>query len=212
MNYDKEKYNICNWKHPVILHWIINPGCVINDLILGQTIPKVFLMERNSNKPFYARSIVPCPHCGTLHPGIKYSKQNNTLFKNWFGYYCDHCSKIIPVQRNLTSILILGVTYPFWIWFKKSIRQKWLKQQPKRYTNLNLEYDHSMHKTKNWLLVGLIWGVLMYIIMSLVFPLLMDDEITTTLLLIGIPIWLIAGIVFGLMMKYWMSRKGKPVN
>jgi len=88
----------------------------MNDFILGQTIPKVFLLERNSNKPFYARSIVPCSHCGTLHPGIKYSKQNNTLFKNWFGYYCDHCSKIIPVRRNLTSILILGVTYPFWIY------------------------------------------------------------------------------------------------
>ncbi len=46
MKYDKKKYKIWNWKSPVILHWIINPGLVINELILGQTIPKVMLIER----------------------------------------------------------------------------------------------------------------------------------------------------------------------
>jgi hypothetical protein len=35
MNYDKKKYKIWDWKSPVILHWIINPGLVINELILG---------------------------------------------------------------------------------------------------------------------------------------------------------------------------------
>lgn len=212
MDYDKEKYKIWDWKHPVILHWILNPGLVINDLVLGQTVPKTFLMERYSDKPFYARSIVPCPHCGTHHPGIKYSKQNNTVFKNWFGYYCDNCTKIIPVQRNLTSLLILGLTYPLWIWFKKPLKDKWLKKQPQRFENLNLELDHSKNTTKNWLIVGLIWGVLMYVVMTLRFPIVMDESITKKSILIGIPVWLIGGILFGLMMKYWMNKKGKSVK
>ena len=107
MKYDKEKYKIWNYKSPVILHWIINPGLVINELILGQTIPKVMLIEREGKKPFYQRSLIPCPHCGTMHNGLKWSSQNKTAFKNWFGYYCDNCKEIIPVQRNLTSLIIL---------------------------------------------------------------------------------------------------------
>ena len=35
INYDKKKYKIWNWKNPAILHWIINPGLVINELNLS---------------------------------------------------------------------------------------------------------------------------------------------------------------------------------
>lgn len=94
INYNEEKYKIRNWKSPVILHWIINPGLVINELLLGQTIPKVILIEREKEKSLYQRSLVPCPHCGTLHNGLKWSAQNRTAFKNWLGYYCDNCKEI----------------------------------------------------------------------------------------------------------------------
>ena len=112
MHYDKNKYKIWNWKSPVIFHWMLNPGVVINELILGQTIPKVMLIELEGDKPFYNRSLVPCPHCKTLHNGLKWSAQSKTAFKNWFGYYCDNCEGIIPVQRNLTSLIILTLTFP----------------------------------------------------------------------------------------------------
>ena len=46
MKYDKEKYKILGWKNLLILHWIINPGLAFNELIFGQTIPKVMLIER----------------------------------------------------------------------------------------------------------------------------------------------------------------------
>ncbi len=67
MNYDKKKYEIWDWKSPVVLHWIINPGLVINELILGQTIPKIMLIEREGNKPFYQRSLIPL----FIYPFIK---------------------------------------------------------------------------------------------------------------------------------------------
>lgn len=212
MNYDKGKYKVWNWKHPVILHWIINPGLVINDLILGQTFPKTILIEKFGDKPFFERSKIPCPHCGVLHPAVKYSKQNKTIFKNWFGYYCDNCTQIIPVQRNLTSLLVLGLTYPLWIWFKKPLKEKWLQKQPERFENLNLQIDNNKNKTKNWLKTGLIFGVLMYVWMILLFPLILGEEITQKSMLIGIPIWLICGLLFGLTMKHWMNRKGKSLS
>ena len=86
MNYDKKKYIIWDWKNPVISHWIINPGLVVNELLLGQTVPKVMLIERKGNKPFYQRSFIPCPHCGELHSGLKFSVRNKTAFKKlvWF--------------------------------------------------------------------------------------------------------------------------------
>ena len=209
MNYDKEKYKIWDWKSPMILHWIVNPGLIINELILGQTIPKVMLIEREGKKPFYQRSLVPCPHCGTLHSGLKWSSQNKTAFKNWFGYYCDNCKKIIPVQRNLMSLLVLAVTFPIWGWFRKTLKQNWLDKQPDRYKNINLEIPEKKNSTKNWLKLGLFWGLFMYITMTYIFPLINHEEITKTKMLIGIPFWLIGGLGFGYTMKVLMNKKGK---
>jgi hypothetical protein len=209
MNYDKKKYKILDWKSPLILHWIINPDLVINELILGQTIPKVMLIEREGLKPYFQRSIVPCPHCGTLHRGIKWSAQNKTTFKNWFGYYCDNCKEIIPVQRNLLSLIILFITYPIWGWFRKSIRQSWLDKQPYRYNNINLEIPENKNTTKNWLKSGLFFGLFMFVTMMILFPLIGQKEITQKSLLIGLPIWLICGLFWGYTMKALMNKKGK---
>lgn len=209
MKYDKKKYKIWDWKSPAILHWIINPGLVVNELLLGQTIPKVMLFEREGNKPFYQRSLVPCPHCGELHSGLKYSSQNKTIFKNWFGFYCDNCEGIIPVQRNLASLIILTITFPIWGWFRKSIKQRWLDKQPERYKDLNLEFIEKSISTKKWFKSGLIFGVFMFILMNIIYPLIGQEEITKKSILIGIPLWLISGLVWGLTMKWWMNKKGK---
>ena len=188
MKYDKTKYKIWNWKSPVILHWIINPGLVLNELILGQTIPKVMLIERKGNKPFHQRSLIPCPHCGELHSGLKYSVQNKTAFKNWFGFYCDNCKEIIPVQRNLTSLIILTITFPIWGWFRKTLKQNWLEKQPERFKNINLEIPEKKNTTKNWLKRGLFWGLFMYVVMTFIFPLIIQEQITRKSMLIGIPV------------------------
>ena len=209
IKYDKEKYKILNWKSPVILHWIINPGLIINELIFGQTIPKVMLIEREGKKPFYQRSIVPCPHCGTMHSGLKWSQQNKTAFQNWFGYYCDNCKEIILVQRNLTSLIVLTVTFPIWGWFRKTLKQNWLAKQPDRYKNISLEIPEKKNSTKNWLKSGLFFGLFMYVSMIIIFPLIKGEEITPRNLLIGLPFWLIGELGWGYVMKKWMNKKGK---
>lgn len=209
MNYDKGKYKIWDWKSLVIFNWIINPVMVINELILGQTIPKVILIEREGAKPFYQRSFIPCPNCGELHSGLKYSAQNKTAFKNWFGFYCDNCKGIIPIQRNLFSLIILAVTYPIWGWFKKSLKQKWLDKQPERFRNINLEYPDKSNTTKNWLKSGLFFGLFMFIGMVIISPMINGDDITRNSILTGIPLWLICGLAWGLTMKGWMNKKGK---
>ena len=209
MNYDKKKYKVWDWKSPMILHWILNPGLAFNELALGQTIPKVMLIDRESEKSMIENQLVPCPHCGTQHNGLKWSSQNNLAFKNWFGYYCDNCKGIIPVHRNLTSLIILTLTFPIWGWFRKSLKQNWLDKQPERYKNLTYNPPEQKIKTKNWLKEGLSWGLFMFVFMQIGIPWIMDEEITTEKLILGLPIWLVLGIGVEYIEKLIRNRIGK---
>ncbi len=69
MDNDKSKFKIWIWRNPVMLHWIINPGLAINELLLGQRVPKVSLEDKTIDKPRFEKTMVPCLHCETLHNG-----------------------------------------------------------------------------------------------------------------------------------------------
>ena len=207
MNYDKTKYKVWTWKNPVMLHWIINPGLAFNELALGQRVPKVMLIEKNSSKSLGEKSFVPCPHCGTLHTGLKWTPQNKTAFKNWFGYYCDSCEKIIPCLTNLTSYIILGLTFPIWFWFKKKYKDKWLEEQKMKFSKpLNLTFQEPKAQ---WWLRGMLFGLFMYVFMVILFPLIKGEALTQKGLLIGIPVWAVAGLVFGFTMTIINRKKIK---
>lgn len=55
---------------------------------------------------------------------------------------------------------------------------------------------------KSWIKFGLIWGVFMFLMMNIVFPLWDKKDITLKNILIGIPFWTIGGLIFG-----YVSRK-----
>jgi hypothetical protein len=209
MNYDKEKLKIVTWKNPVMLHWILNPALFINELILGQTFPKVTLIDKVYDRRYSRRTYIPCPHCGMVHDGIKWSVQNGTAFKNWFGYYCDNCGEIIPVQRNLISWLILIMTFPVWGWFKKSMKKSWFEKQPERFKNLNLEYPVEKAYRYVWFKMGLIFGICMYVTTIFIIPMISNEVITVRKILIGIPIWLFIGLGYGYFMNGWMNQNYK---
>jgi len=213
MEYDKTKYKVRTWKSPVMLHWIINPGCVIGDLI-GLRPPKVMLIERDSSKSLIERTFVPCPHCQTLHSELKWSKQNKTAYKNWFGLYCDNCGKIIPCIANLITYIILGVTFPIWFWFKDKLKAQWLEKQKDRFSKpLNLTLSEAKNQSKyQWLHSGLIWGLFMCVFMVILFPLIEGENITQKKLLIGIPLWIVAGLLYGYTMKRNIGKREKKVT
>jgi uncharacterized BrkB/YihY/UPF0761 family membrane protein len=54
---------------------------------------------------------------------------------------------------------------------------------------------------KKWIKSGLIWGMLMFIIMTFIYPYFNDEEITTKKVLIGFVLWTIGGILFGFTLK-----------
>jgi len=205
MEYDTIKYKIWTWKNPIMLHWIVNPGLAFNELVLGQRVPKIMLIERDASKNLQEKTFVPCPHCGILHSGQKWSIGNNA-FKNWFGLYCDACGKIIPCLRNLTSLALMILTYPVWYWQKDSRKSRWLAKQPARYKDLNLTDQPNPYEGKGWIREGLYWGLIMYIMMTFFFPLIDGSGITLKNILVGIPIWAVGGVGFGYSMKLILGK------
>ncbi len=206
MEFNKEKYKIYFWKNWMMLHWILNPGLAINELILGQRIPKISLEDKVIDKPRMDRSLVPCPHCDTLHDVRTWSIQNGTAFKNWFGLYCKNCGNIIPCLTNVFSFLILALTFPFWGWFRKSLKAKWLEKQPKRYEHIEIKHHSNQFDKKGWIKTGLSWGAFMFVIMSIGFPFIDGQEITWKSLLLGLVIWTIGGLAFGYIMKLFINK------
>lgn len=206
MEFNKYKYKVYTWKNGMVLHWVLNPGLAINELILGQRIPKISLEDLESDRPRIERIIVPCPHCNAFHDGRTWSTENGTAFKNWFGLYCKNCGDIIPCLTNITSLIILTITFPIWGWFKKSLKEKWLHKQPKRFTNISIKDLPNSFDTKKWFITGLIWGLFMFFIMTFFYPFLDGNQITLKKTLIGILIWSLAGIVFGFVMNKYTNK------
>jgi hypothetical protein len=58
---------------------------------------------------------------------------------------------------------------------------------------------------KSWVKFGLVWGTFMFLMMNIVFPLIDGNSLTIKSFIIGIPIWLIGGLIFG-----YVSRKRTP--
>jgi len=61
--------------------------------------------------------------------------------------------------------------------------------------------------TKNWVKFGLGWGLFMLFMLNVIFPLLDGGGISWQKILIGLPVWLAFGLIFG-----YVSRKKEPKN
>jgi hypothetical protein len=203
MSIDPSQYKRWSWYHPLMFHWMINPGLAINEVFLGQRVPRQMLIEKNSKKPYVERSHILCPHCQTLHPSMKWSTGNKTAFGNWFGLYCDHCEKTIPCLHNLTSLLLWGISYPFWAPFRKAWKEKWLEKQKQKFAQ---PLDLSTPPW-NWVSEGIGFAFFLWIFRSLVWPLMTDEKITGSSLLLGAASCLVSGLLYGAVMKLFMGGK-----
>ena len=53
-------------------------------------------------------------------------------------------------------------------------------------------------KPRAWWRVGLVWGAWMYIGNTIGLPYIIGEAVSTNRILIGIPAWIVAGLLFGL--------------
>jgi predicted RNA-binding Zn-ribbon protein involved in translation (DUF1610 family) len=191
------------WKlpHPIIVHWVLNPGLVANELLLGQRMPKITLICRTCPLPLIERSYIPCPHCHTLHDGRRWSGRK--AFGNWLGYGCPACGLAIPCLWNVFTLVALAVTSPIWFLpYVLLLRQ----HQP----NFGKASVPKPVKARTFVWVGAFWGLFMWICMGLTpafYQTWQGHFFPTEVVLLQLLMWSLAGGLFGFVMWRILSRK-----
>ncbi len=220
-DFDEEKYEVWNWRKFSFFHWIVNPGIAINELLIGQRVPKVMLIDKQSDKAWMERSYTPCPHCGTVHQNAVWSKKNKNLFGNWYGLYCPDCGGVIPCLSNIFTRIIRIITYPLWFWKKDDLKARWIEKQKLKSQNLDL--TPMTHDEVNWKKIGFKFGAWMFIFMTIFFQgfLYFFDEgklkgeipfFDLRFILINLVVWSLAGWGFSAFLKYYSGRKGQKAG
>ena len=65
-----------------------------------------------------------------------------------------------------------------------------------------------MTTSKNtWIIQGLVYGAMMYLVLEVLWPLIQGEEVLTTKLIYMVPIWTILGLVFGYLMKVTSGKR-----
>ena len=202
--------NFKRWElpHPIMLHWILNPGLIINEIILGQRLPKTQLICEDCEGPMVDRAYIPCPSCKTLHLGRLTSGKN--AFGSWRGFSCPTCESAIPCIWNVFSLLVLAVAFPVWalpyfLHFKKQPLKPLYK-----FNEGNLPTLKPLTR-KTWILMGVFWGASMWIFMNLFLTLSRGSELSWSSVIIGLPVWSIGGVAFGFSMWFFLGRKSPKI-
>jgi len=198
-----KRLELPNW---MLVHWVLNPGLAINELILGQRLPKVMLICQSCPGPLMERQYVLCPECETIHDGRLWAGLRG--FGNWLGYVCPTCKQRIPCLWNVCSLLLLCLLSPLWYLPYRLYFRDRLGSPPAQQPNAPL----PTVKNVKWWKMGLGYGVFMWVAMSLapaVAAYGKTGRMPMHILLSGGVIWLLAGVAFGLFMYLFMSRKSK---
>lgn len=212
MEFNRTKYNVYNRNHIMMIHWMLNPGMMINELILGQRVPKVILEEKLSDKPRYERTFVPCPHCKTIHDSRTWSFSNNTGSKNWFGLYCPACENIIPCLSNLASLVVLTAAFPLLALFRKTMRERWLQKQPQRFTKIRPNLVPDPFANSGWVAYGTAFGFTMFVLNGIIFPQLCNVDFMALDIVAVLPVWLLGGLAWGYIMKIYSDTDKEDEN
>ena len=209
MRYDKNRFKIWALPHPILLHWVLNPVIMFQELIFGQRLPKVTLIDKKSDKPLLERSYIPCPHCETLNDSRLWAKGNG--FGHWFGFVCPSCHQIIPCLWNIFSLAILAITLPLWYFPAQFFRRRWLEKEKERLAKV-LERPLIQTKSINLLLsllMGVFGSVPTWAIAEVLEVLYYGGEWDLKTMLESLPFYLLGGFVSGSVMHVELLEKEK---
>jgi len=200
--FDREKFKVWALPNLMLLHWVINPGLAFNELVLGQRVPKVTLIDKTIDAPLMERQFIPCPECGALNDARLWSKSNS--FGHWFGYVCPVCEGRIPCLWNYTSLIILAITFPLWIWFKKPVEEKWFEKEKGRFAKVK-EQGLVQAKTTQWYKLGIRVALFMFVLMLI--SKMLSDQLTAESIVRLVFICSVGGLAFGIFMKKFQSSR-----
>ncbi len=210
MQYDKNRFKIRALPHPFILLWVLFPGTMFFELMSGLRLPKVVLVDKESDTPQMERSYVPCPHCETLNDRRLWAASGH-----WFGLVCPSCHEIIPCLWNIFSLVILAITFPLWYFPVRFFRHRWIEKEKERLAKV-LERPLIQAKSINSPLIFLAnafaSGVFMWM-MWVIFTVLWDGrEWDLKTMLESLPIWMAGGFGISVLMRWMEKDKERLAN
>src|SRR5690606_17533715 len=95
---------------------------------------------------------------------------------------------------------------PLWYPFKNQLKKRWLTMQEKRFENIqDEELPFEIQKKNNWMIGGVIYGILMFLLSIFIIAPLTFEEVFSTKGLTTFVIWIFGGLRFGTFMKWYLS-------
>lgn len=137
-------YSVWILPHPLLLHWVLNPGLAFNELVFGQRVPAMTFFCRECPGPLMERQYVYCHGCRVFHPGMIWSRSCG--FGNWLGPVCLDCGEPIPSLWNLTSRLVLAVAFPL-CWALRRYEGRYLAWARRRTAASRLRLKQRLART-----------------------------------------------------------------
>ena len=128
------------WWKIGIIHFACNPGLCINELLLGQRIPKNLHLCKTCNAPFNKeKQYVKCVHCNTMINS--YILCGKFGLARHFGVFCPSCEKPLPVYINIFTWLFYALTYPIWYFPWSKLKHKYFESQKKKMQTNKIELE-----------------------------------------------------------------------
>ena len=201
--------SIMAFPDPLIIHWLVNPGLVINELVLGQCVPRQTFCN-SCPPPKMANAYLGCLRCGTYHSGSLWS--NRRAFGQWLGYACPNCGAQIPRLWNLWSLAIIGLLAPLWWWPVRRYRGVWLEWQRQRLLGAEPVDVHARLAQFRWFRFGVLyWGLPLGLAFSFAMPLILPGMCYwcgVAWSLLFLPVWLMGGVLFALLSRTIIMKWG----
>ncbi len=198
------KYKIWKLPHPLLIHWILNPGLCINEVILGQRIPKVSLVDKTPNTHPINRHFVECPHCQTIHNQNLWSKKN--ALWHYMGWFCPTCGDKIPTLTNVFSLIFYIILFPIWKPLEAIYGERFKAWELRRLEKALTQdvSDQKFQYLKSGIFFGTAIGLIFFVSGGFI------GGWTTQFFLFSFLSGAISGIVFGCLMKLILTPKRMP--
>lgn len=205
---DTARYKRWALPHPLVLLWFLSPTSAFNELVLGQRLPRLLLIDKASDSPLMERCYIPCPGCNEMHDARLWSQAN--AFGHWFGYVCPACMGVIPCLWSVTSLLLLAVTAPVWVPTVYFWKGRWLEFEKRRVLALR---ERGMPEAAGipWANLGVVYfGGFMWVVIDLIPQLFLwakGHHADWIKVAITLPVWLVGGWAWGRAMRFFMTRR-----
>jgi hypothetical protein len=125
-----QEFGTWAFPHPLILHWVLNPGLIVNELILGQRIPKItYYCKQCGSDTTYVR-YYQCPSCDHFHEEAIWTGANG--FGHWLGMICPDCGTEIPCLLNIASWIVLARLSPINWTLRRLVGNRYLQWEQRR--------------------------------------------------------------------------------